>query len=471
MGKRSQERRRAQQHDREQRREQDRNRDGRQHAHAAPTAHPPRGGSGPSLRELVESAFGTVLYATEERYHLALDQGASALSEPAARWEQTSRTVLVVTGSLLARLWQAGWQPADLARTVRRELGVRHLRLAVDLIAAESRGYAAAALDARWSGQLRELEAAAWWATDDEFLTGVALRERADRFTVATLLLELNRLLGRLPPITLLAPPPGSAAGPASSSGTSGISFAPKTGSEPRMLGRIRALLAKAESTEFPDEAEALTAKAQQLMAQHSIDEALLAASSGRGSEPGACRIGVDNPYEAPKAVLLDAVAGANRAKSVWSKDLGFCTVVGFPADLEAVELLYTSLLVQATSAMNSAGVQRGGGGGSRTKSFRQSFLVAYAARIRERLAEATTRVTEEALANEGARSAPGGGTPSLLPVLAAREEAVQESTDRMFPGLRTGRAIRANDYEGWAQGRAAADRAQLHGRSGILPG
>ena len=478
MGKRSQERRRAQQHDREQSREQDRNREGRQHAHAAPTAHPPRGGGGPSLRELVESAFGAVLYAPEDRYHLVLDQGASALSEPASRWEQTSRTVLVVTGSLLARLWQAGWQPADLTRTVRRELTVRHLRLAVDLIAAESRGYAAAALDARWSGQLRELEAAAWWATDDEFLAGVALRERADRFTVATLLLELNRLLGRLPPITLLAPPPGSAAGPASGQvGGSGIAFTQKTGSEPRMLGRIRALLAKAESTEFPDEAEALTAKAQQLMAQHSIDEALLAASSGNGSEPGARRIGVDNPYEAPKAVLLDAVAGANRAKSVWSKDLGFCTVVGFPADLEAVELLYTSLLVQATSAMNSAGVQRGGGGGSRTKSFRQSFLVAYAARIRERLAEATARVTEEALANEqalaGEGSGPGsdGGTPSLLPVLAAREEAVQESTDRMFPGLRTGRAIRANDYEGWTQGRAAADRAQLHGRSTMLPG
>ena len=501
MGKRSQERRRAQQHDREQSREQDRNREGRQHAHAAPTAHPPRGGGGPSLRELVESAFGAVLYAPEDRYHLALDQGASALSEPASRWEQTSRTVLVVTGSLLARLWQAGWQPADLTRTVRRELTVRHLRLAVDLIAAESRGYAAAALDARWSGQLRELEAAAWWATDDEFLAGVALRERADRFTVATLLLELNRLLGRLPPITLLAPPPGSAAGPASGQvGGSGIAFTQKTGSEPRMLGRIRALLAKAESTEFPDEAEALTAKAQQLMAQHSIDEALLAAGTGGDHEPGACRIGIDNPYEAPKAVLLDAVAEANRARSVWSKDLGFCTVVGFPADLEAVELLYTSLLVQATSAMNGAGggtgrrreapreratagrgpATRGGGaaaeGSARTKSFRQSFLLAYASRIRERLAEATARVTEEALAGErtagpgdgGARAI--GGELELLPVLAAREEAVQESTERMFPTLRAGRAVRAGDYEGWTQGRAAADRARLHGHSEALP-
>ena len=347
------------------------------------------GGAEPSLQELVESALGAVLYAPPDRYDLVLDQGASALSEPAARWPRTGRTVLVVTGSLLARLWRAGWQPADLVRAVRRELTPRHLRLAVDLIAAETRGYAAAALDPRWSGQLRELEAAVWWGEDDGFLPGVAARERADRFAVATLLLELFRLIGRLPPITLLAPPPGAAGERVLSAPR------PGSGSEPRMLGRIRALLAKAESTDFPEEAEALTAKAQQLMAQHSIDEALLAAGAGSGSEPGACRIGIDNPYEAPKAVLLDAVAEANRSRSVWSKDLGFCTVVGFPADLEAVE---------------------------------------------------------------------------LLPVLAARLEAVQESTDRMFPTLRAGRAVRAGDYEGWTQGRAAADRARLHGHSGALP-
>ena len=461
MGKRDQEHRRARK----------RERDARQRPQTPPRTHTdaaegPRAGSEPSLRELVESTLGSVLYAPDDHYHLTLDQGASALSEPAARWPQTSRTVLLVTGGMLARLWQAGWQPADLARAVRRELTVRHLRLAVDLIAAEARGYASAALDPRWAGQLRELEATAWWGEDDGFLPGVALRERADRFAVATLLLELFRLIGRLPPITLLSPPPGTS-GPrtrdAGGGASAGPAFTPKTGTEPRMLGRIRALLAKAESTDFPDEAEALTAKAQQLMAQHSIDEALLAATSGSGCEPGACRIGIDNPYEAPKAVLLDAVAEANRARSVWSKDLGFCTVVGFPADLEAVELLYTSLLVQATGGLNS--------GGSRTKSFRQSFLIAYASRIRERLSEATAQATEEALSGEHSGAAAGAAPGvSLLPVLAARDEAVRESTERMFPTLKSGRAIRANDYEGWTQGRAAADRARLHGQSSALP-
>jgi hypothetical protein len=430
----------------------------------------------PSLAELVEGAFSGALYAPEDRYDLALDMGASMLSEPAARWSRTSRAVLLVTAAQLARLWQSGWQPADLARAVRRELSVRHSRLAVDLVAAEVRGYAAAALDPRWSDQLRELESAVWWEDDDAFLAGVAERERADRFAVATLLLELYRLVGRLPALTPLGPPPGTVP-TTGGTGATGLSFAQKTGTEPRMLGRIRALLAKAESTEFPDEAEALTAKAQQLMAQHSIDEALLAASSGSRAEPGACRIGVDNPYEAPKALLLDAVAQANRATSLWTKELGFCTVVGFPADLEAVELLYTSLLVQATTAMNSVGIQNGG----RTKSFRQSFLISYGSRIRERLTEATAQATEEALAGlraaEAAEAEAAGGTggpgrdgsSALLPVLAAREEAVRESTERMFPNARTGRAIRASDYEGWTQGRAAADRAQLRGQGAAL--
>jgi hypothetical protein len=54
-----------------------------------------------------------------------------------------------------------------------------------------------------------------------------------------------------------------------------------------RMLDRVRALLAKAESTEFPKEAEALSARAQELMARHRIDRALLAALAARDEAVG----------------------------------------------------------------------------------------------------------------------------------------------------------------------------------------
>jgi hypothetical protein len=222
-----------------------------------------------------------------------------------------------------------------------------------------------------------------------------------------------------------------------------------------RVLSRIRALLAKAESTGYPAEAEAFTAAAQERMARHSIDAAMLAATAPDSSGgPVGRRIGVDNPYESAKAVLLNAVAGANRCRSVWSRKLGFCTVIGFEPDLDAVETLFTSLLVQATAAMTSAGSGTGPGGRSRTRAFRQSFLMAYASRIGERLAGITQAQTEAAAAE------PGQG--DLLPVLASRGAAVDDTVSTLFPTLTQTSTSAVTDAEGYWSGRGAADLASL---------
>ena len=114
------------------------------------------------------------------------------------------------------------------------------------------------------------------------------------------------------------------------------------------MLDRVRALLAKAESSQFPQEAEAFTAKAQELMARHSIDAALLAGAGSGGDVPEGVRLGTDKPYDEAKALLIQQVAEANRCRSVWSDDLGFATVLGFPADLEAVEAAGRATLSRA---------------------------------------------------------------------------------------------------------------------------
>ncbi|MEU9074927.1 DUF2786 domain-containing protein [Kitasatospora sp. NPDC048538] len=416
------------------------------------------GGAGP----LLEQAVRSVLTVPDEALDLALDTGASLLAASAAQWPEVSRALLGHADAAVGRCWSAGWRPADLVRVVRRGLKPVHLALAVDLIAAEGRRHPAAALDRRWQEQLRELEAEVWWPGDEQYLGAFAHRHRLDRFALATAALELLRTWGRLPPIAPVGPAPGRR--PRAERGDGPVP------GEPRMLARIRALLAKAESTEYPEEAEALTAKAQQLMAQHSIDDALLAAAGSDRDTPAALRIGVDNPYEGPKTMLLDAVAAANRCRVVWAKEFGFCTVVGFDGDLDGVELLYTSLLVQATHALNKAGSGRD----SRSKAFRQSFLVAYAARIRERLTAATERTTSAAAAGRHLRE---DGTEEqllpdarLLPALAARSEAVDDEVGRLFPKLVSQR-VRVSDGEGWAAGRAAADRAALHGRSGEIRG
>lgn len=366
-----------------------------------------------STPSTVDRAFEAALYATG---HTALDTGASLLAaDPAADTELARRGQ-----EFVAAAWRRGWQPADVVRLVRRELDDVHVRLLAALIRAQTpydrpRG-------PRWHAQLDDLPTEA--------------PPRTDRFSHATAVLELYRLLLRLPTLEPLDEPTGPA----------GREAKP----ESRMLTRIRALLAKAEATGFPEEAEALSAKAQELMARHSIDEALLSARTHTAKDaPTACRIGVEPPYEQAKAVLLDAVATANHCRAVWNEPFGFSTVVGFEADLEAVELLYTSLLVQAQTAMTKAEAAQRAGGRKRTKTFRQSFLAAYAHRIGIHLtAAAQTQVTQE-----------------LLPVLASREVAVTDRLDRMFPETTTTRLRGVSDEAGWAEGAEAADRAQTKAR------
>jgi hypothetical protein len=164
-------------------------------------------------------------------------------------------------------------------------------------------------------------------------------------------------------------------------------------------------------------------------------------------------------------------VAQANRCRVVWSKEVGLVTVIGFPADLDAVELLFTSLLVQANTAMLRAGGKQDAYGRSRTRAFRTSFLVSYAIRIGERLSEAAGHAEEEAVAEQRAATAAGGrsGGTDLVPFLAARHQAVDDAVDEMFgDGLTRSRAVRATDAEGWTSGRAAADLASLHNHAHI---
>jgi hypothetical protein len=262
-------------------------------------------------------------------------------------------------------------------------------------------------------------------------------------------------MIVRLPGIETLMPPPGVAE-PATPELPADAPTVPA-----KILERVRLLLAKAESTPYPAEAETLTAGAQSLMARHRIDEALLTATAaGRRRLPDARRMGIDNPYEQCKALLLAVVAKANGCRSVWSKELGFSTVLGFASDLDAVEMLFTSMRVQATTAMIAEGSRPTQWGGSRTRAFRQAFLTSYATRIGERLQEASDDAIHEAAEARAGRD--------LLPVLAARDEAVEEALAQMFPTTKTHSGGRRLDAEGWQSGRAAADLASLSGRRSV---
>jgi Protein of unknown function (DUF2786) len=389
--------------------------------------------------------------------------------------------------------WSRGWQPADLHRLVQRTYGRAHGRLSAVALGYEAGRYADASLPARWRQQLDAVGAepppdgddrwAVPVAADDRDLWGGGVPSIGDRTDAVRVAVETLALIRCLPSLPKVGPHPGDATGRrvrggSSGSGGSGGSGDPGPllgsggpggsagGVDPRILHRVTALLAKAESTAYPDEAEALTAKAQELMTRHAIDVAAVEAERGDGSRTSGRRIGIDDPYARARVTLLSEVARANRCRAVWSRGLGFATVFGEEGDLDAVEVLYTSLLVQATRAMVVARPPGSGVGGraapsgAATRSFRQSFLLAYAHRIGDRL-----RQVAEATAAEAAAGRRGS---RLLPVLARRADAAEAAAAAAFPNLKTFSAT-GRDADGWMAGRQAADRADL-GTESVLP-
>jgi hypothetical protein len=383
----------------------------------------------------------------------AVQAAITALLEDAETGGWRAVLEQVVTARLGASItwsWRHGWQPADLVRLARRRLTGAHVRLLADAIAADLGTYPATTVDPRWSAQLTEADARVWWPGDQTYLQARSQLPGRTWTAELTLAVQVLCLMNGLPVLEQFGPVPGTARPPVES----GRGQRPDV--DERILSRIRALLAKAESTTSAAEAEAFTAGAQERMARHSINLAMLSATDpDRAGKPTGRRISIDSPYESAKASLLQAVSQANRCRAVWSSTLGFSTVIGFEADLDVVETLFTSLLVQVVTTMTRAATPTATGSRSRTRSFRSSFLSAYAQRISERL---TGIVRSETGA---ATTRPGGA--DLLPVLASRNQAVEDTISTLFPTITTRKTSSVYDAEGWHRGQAAADLAALN--------
>lgn len=332
----------------------------------------------------------------------------------------------LLRGLVVARVGH-GWRPSDLSEITRRRLGAGHLPPLAGLLVAETDRHATDRVAPAWRDDLAGIGPAEVLRLDDAAGLEVAL--------------GLCAVLRTLPVIATLIAAPGTARAASPTS----------TASDPKLLARVRSLLAKAESTEYVEEAEALSAKAQELISRHALDRLLVDAGHEAVVEPvTALRVWIDPPYVLAKAMLVGAAAEANRCRSVVTEALGFCTVVGERRDLDAVDLLVTSLLVQASTAMLRCGRQADRRGTSRTRSFRQSFLMAYATRIGERLSAATADAAEST-----------GRSAELVPVLRQRVEDVDAACAQLFPRLLSRKASIGN-AQGWVSGRAAADLARL---------
>ncbi|WP_164479062.1 DUF2786 domain-containing protein [Nakamurella antarctica] len=386
--------------------------------------------------------------------------------------------ISAVLAGVITELYERGWQPLDLPHVVRRAQDEESAELATLAVIEQSIfGRPLGAAPHTWLDQLAALgaEVPDAQATGDPKTDGstaggevpAPTSQRRGQLgdSTATLVTDWAlshgmrpadgwraalRVIGQLqelPGITRLVPPPSKW----------GMTPARTHLSSPqdlKMLTRIRALLAKAESTTFPAEAETFSAKAQDLMTRHEIDAAMVDRSGEVGGEQTdptihSVRVHIDDPYAREKAQLLATLGGVNVVRVIWDDVNGMAVMVGRELELELVEILFTSLLIQATRAMVASGEHSGD---LRSPSFRRAFLLSYAARIGERLSEVEKVALEQAKQQYGT---------DLVPVLANRAEAVDVEFVRLFPNTRTGGGRQVN-ADGWWAGRAAADSAVI---------
>ena len=226
-----------------------------------------------------------------------------------------------------------------------------------------------------------------------------------------------------------------------------------------RTLERIRKLLTRAEHPATPPaEAEACSAKAAALMTRHVIDQAMLDSDRQTATAPVTRHIVVEPPYAVAKAVLLNEVAKSFRICVAIGSDQADgrrCTLVGFSADLAMAELLFTSLLLQASTAMLAASRGR-----PKVKAFRRAFLFGYAAAIGARLRE-----VQEDTERAATSSAPGTAL-----VLVDRKAQVDAAFAEQFPRIRTMRPS-VSSGNGLTAGQRAGVEADLSMRRSRLNG
>ncbi|MGH3395260.1 MAG: DUF2786 domain-containing protein [Streptosporangiaceae bacterium] len=231
-----------------------------------------------------------------------------------------------------------------------------------------------------------------------------------------------------------------------------------------KLLDRVRKLLAKAEDESVtPPEAQALTAKAAELMAKYGIDRALLAAVRPETDQPSSRLLDIDNPWGRVKAQLLCGLGSALRCQCIMLTTRTGLRIhmFGYDSDIERTDVLYTSVLIQMWHGLAGAQVPEW----SRSpRAWRRSWLLGFAAAVTARVRTAE----QSAQANAQRTAPPGEGSRAAL-VLADRALVIRRNMEAEYPVTRTARMTYSGT--GYGAGFAKGQQADLGTRRVARPG
>lgn len=222
-------------------------------------------------------------------------------------------------------------------------------------------------------------------------------------------------------------------------------------------LATIRGLLSKAESSQFPAEAEAFLAKATVLMAKYSLDEATVwGADTGNRKVPGSIKMSFPAPYALQKMLMAHLVAKSFNCKAIRIGD-GVMHIFGFDSDLVMVETLITSLMLQSVSAMSRTKMPEWE---RSTTAWRRSFMIAFAERVGARLQEQMREAAVECDSTTGSST-----KSSTAIVLRERKKEVDVLVKSTYSRLGSSRMSGGSSRSGRDAGTTAGNRADLGGQ------
>jgi len=221
---------------------------------------------------------------------------------------------------------------------------------------------------------------------------------------------------------------------------------------------RIVKLLAKAERTDNVEEAEMFFAKAAALQAKHAIDEIMINAATGKNADDIEKKTYTFKGSYAPAHVLtVHVLAQQLNSRAIQTKLGGSNVLVnvhGFRSDLERLDILFTSLLIQGTRALKTF-IKNHEYYGSCTAAekyqMRKSFLIGFGEGAADQLAEA----------NRAAEKEQETKTPGVGLVLVDRKAQVNQAVEQSYGRLSHSRGTKRN-YSGLAGGRAAGRQADM---------
>lgn len=224
------------------------------------------------------------------------------------------------------------------------------------------------------------------------------------------------------------------------------------------IANKIAGLLAQAEGTDNPLEAEAFQRQAEKLMAKYSIDQAVIDAKKAQGDREQIVtrKIFTTGGMAAAQQSLIHSVAMANGLQCFYSATGGkareaWVYIVGFQSDVDMLHDMCTSLLVQADHALKSwvkanPWVRQQPSGGWLDK---KQFVRSFGAGVAERFMKNRREV----------EAAQPGAALVLVDRKAAVEQWVAQTQGKLRPGhaqrMGSGHARHAR-LAGQAAGRAA---------------